>query len=267
MGPQNGLAVLVRCPTGHPYWGLSRRHYVGSARSPRTVGGIFAGRDASPIRRRLRAWRGVTTARLPSCTTATPGSSSRSRCAFCRIAQTPKTSCRRCSRRSGRRQAVTTPTRGAVAAWMLTMARSRAIDRLRSRSSRPETASDARVVEDVPDATARQDLQLLSAEQVESLQGALNELPVGAARGARARILRGAHSRGNRRPAVRAARHGEDADSPGRDQAARIAGAVTTNDGRRSETTSARSWSRRSFKDSRRRCRRWILRPSCVRAC
>ena len=30
----------------------------------------------------------------------------------------------------------------------------------------------------MPDATARQDLQLLSAEQVESLQGALNELPV-----------------------------------------------------------------------------------------
>ena len=69
-------------------------------------------------------------------------------------------------------------TRGAVAAWMLTMARSRAIDRLRSRSSRPETASEARIVEDVPDAAARQDLQLLSAEQVETLQGALNELPV-----------------------------------------------------------------------------------------
>ena len=68
-------------------------------------------------------------------------------------------------------------TRGAVAAWMLTMARSRAIDRLRSRSSRPETAAEARVVEDVPDSTARQDLQLLTAEQVKSLQGALKELP------------------------------------------------------------------------------------------
>ena len=43
---------------------------------------------------------------------------------------------------------------------------------------RPETVSDARVVEEVPDATARQDLQLLSAEQVESLQDALNVLPV-----------------------------------------------------------------------------------------
>lgn len=68
--------------------------------------------------------------------------------------------------------------RGEVAAWMLMMARTRAIDRLRSRSLRPETASEARVVEEVPDATARQDLQLLSAEQVESLQDALSALPV-----------------------------------------------------------------------------------------
>ena len=68
-------------------------------------------------------------------------------------------------------------TRGAVAAWMLTMARSRAIDKLRSRGARPEIASEARIVEDVPDAAVRQDLQLLSAEQVETLKGALNELP------------------------------------------------------------------------------------------
>jgi RNA polymerase sigma-70 factor, ECF subfamily len=68
-------------------------------------------------------------------------------------------------------------TRGAVAAWMLTMARSRAIDRLRSRNSRPETPSETRIVEDLPDTAPRQDLDLLSAEQVEILQRALNELP------------------------------------------------------------------------------------------
>jgi RNA polymerase sigma-70 factor (ECF subfamily) len=67
--------------------------------------------------------------------------------------------------------------RGAVAAWMLTMARSRAIDRLRSRNSRPETASEARVVEELPDAAVRQDLQLLSAEQIRNLKAALNALP------------------------------------------------------------------------------------------
>jgi RNA polymerase sigma-70 factor, ECF subfamily len=69
-------------------------------------------------------------------------------------------------------------TRGAVAAWMLTMARSRAIDRLRSRNSRPETPSETRIVEDLPDTAPRQDLDLLSAEQVEILQRALNELPI-----------------------------------------------------------------------------------------
>lgn len=67
--------------------------------------------------------------------------------------------------------------RGAVAAWLLMMARSRAIDRLRSRRSRPETASDAAVVERMPDAAVRQDLQLLSSEQVELVKSALNGLP------------------------------------------------------------------------------------------
>jgi RNA polymerase sigma-70 factor (ECF subfamily) len=67
--------------------------------------------------------------------------------------------------------------RGAVAAWMLTMTRSRAIDRLRSRSSRPETASETRVVDEVADTAVRQDVQLLSTEQVETLKDALSELP------------------------------------------------------------------------------------------
>ena len=67
--------------------------------------------------------------------------------------------------------------RGAVAAWLLMMARSRAIDRLRARRSRPETASDAETVERMPDAAVRQDLQLLSSEQVEMLKTALNGLP------------------------------------------------------------------------------------------
>ena len=67
--------------------------------------------------------------------------------------------------------------RGAVAAWLLMMARSRAIDRLRARRSRPETASDAEAVERMPDAAVRQDLQLLSSEQVGMLKTALNGLP------------------------------------------------------------------------------------------
>jgi RNA polymerase sigma-70 factor (ECF subfamily) len=69
------------------------------------------------------------------------------------------------------------PGRGAVAAWMLTMARSRAIDRLRARRARPEAAAEENAAESMPDSAARQDLELLSAEQVARLRRALEELP------------------------------------------------------------------------------------------
>ena len=69
------------------------------------------------------------------------------------------------------------PSRGAVAAWILTLARSRAIDRLRARRARPEAAAEPGAAERVPDAAANQDLELLSAEQVLRLQRALEGLP------------------------------------------------------------------------------------------
>ena len=67
--------------------------------------------------------------------------------------------------------------RGAVAAWMLMMTRSRAIDRLRARRARPEAAGGARAAETVPDEAIPQDLQMLSMEQVAHLRDALNALP------------------------------------------------------------------------------------------
>jgi RNA polymerase sigma-70 factor (ECF subfamily) len=67
--------------------------------------------------------------------------------------------------------------RGAVAAWILMLARSRAIDRLRARRARPETAAAADHAESVVDLAAAQDVELLSAEQVARLQRALAELP------------------------------------------------------------------------------------------
>jgi RNA polymerase sigma-70 factor (ECF subfamily) len=67
--------------------------------------------------------------------------------------------------------------RGAVAAWMLTLTRSRAIDKLRAKRARPEAATEADAAERVMDFAATQDLELLSAEQVTRLQRALNELP------------------------------------------------------------------------------------------
>ena len=69
------------------------------------------------------------------------------------------------------------PSRGAVAAWMVMLTRSRAIDRLRAKRARPDAAADASAAESVVDLTAAQDLELLSAEQVTRLQRALVELP------------------------------------------------------------------------------------------
>ena len=67
--------------------------------------------------------------------------------------------------------------RGSVAAWMLMLTRSRAIDKLRAKRSRPESAGDAHAAEAVVDLAAAQDLELLSAEQMARLQQALKELP------------------------------------------------------------------------------------------
>jgi RNA polymerase sigma-70 factor, ECF subfamily len=68
--------------------------------------------------------------------------------------------------------------RGAVGAWLLTVARSRAIDRLRARRVRPDLAAPGKIVRDVLDPALLQDAQLLTAEQVERLRGALGELPM-----------------------------------------------------------------------------------------
>jgi RNA polymerase sigma-70 factor (ECF subfamily) len=75
--------------------------------------------------------------------------------------------------------------RGAPAAWLLTMARSRAIDRLRALRVRPErtgrpSPADGRALGDsshVPDSGALPDAQLLSAEQVARVRKALSDLP------------------------------------------------------------------------------------------
>ena len=68
--------------------------------------------------------------------------------------------------------------RGTVSAWLLMLARSRAIDRLRSKRSRPDLgAGDDGVVADVPDTGATPDRQLLSDEQVSRVRIALSDLP------------------------------------------------------------------------------------------
>jgi RNA polymerase sigma-70 factor (ECF subfamily) len=68
--------------------------------------------------------------------------------------------------------------RGAVGAWLFTLARSRAIDCLRARRARPERSADDRQAGNIADAGALPDLQMLSTEQVQRVRAALGELPV-----------------------------------------------------------------------------------------
>jgi len=68
--------------------------------------------------------------------------------------------------------------RGAVAAWLFTLARSRAIDRLRARRARPVGVSDDRVTDQLVDAGPPVDSLLLSSEQVARVRAALDELPL-----------------------------------------------------------------------------------------
>ncbi len=69
--------------------------------------------------------------------------------------------------------------RGAVGAWLLTIARSRAIDRLRARRARPErTTADERELGALRDPLPSQDLLLVSHEQAARVRTALERLPL-----------------------------------------------------------------------------------------
>ena len=69
--------------------------------------------------------------------------------------------------------------RGAVGAWLLMMARTRAIDRLRARRARPgpETVEDDRML-DLAAATPDAAMEMISAEQARLVRQALNGLPL-----------------------------------------------------------------------------------------
>ena len=72
------------------------------------------------------------------------------------------------------------PSRGAVAAWLLIMARTRAIDRLRARRARPEgkIVEDEQAVALLPASGPDAAMALLDAEQVRRVQRALAGLPL-----------------------------------------------------------------------------------------
>ena len=68
--------------------------------------------------------------------------------------------------------------RGVVAAWLLTLSRSRAIDRLRARRAREDRTAADGAVADLKVEMPAPDLQLLSREQVARVRTALDELPL-----------------------------------------------------------------------------------------
>jgi RNA polymerase sigma-70 factor, ECF subfamily len=69
--------------------------------------------------------------------------------------------------------------RGAVGAWLLTIARSRAIDRLRARRARPDAAADTdHVLLSFPDRGRQQDEAVLTEQRVSRMRQALADLPL-----------------------------------------------------------------------------------------
>jgi RNA polymerase sigma-70 factor (ECF subfamily) len=71
-----------------------------------------------------------------------------------------------------------TPTRGVVAAWLLTLARSRAIDRLRARRARESQSAGEPATSQAVDSAPPIEWQFLSTEQTRLLRAALERLPI-----------------------------------------------------------------------------------------
>jgi len=69
------------------------------------------------------------------------------------------------------------PSRGVVAAWLVTLARSRAIDRLRARRARPEEGAGEDASARVADSGPPIEWQYLSSEQLRLVRAALERLP------------------------------------------------------------------------------------------
>jgi len=67
--------------------------------------------------------------------------------------------------------------RGTVIGWLVTLTRSRAIDRLRRGRLQPQTLDDESAAQAVPDVAVAADVQLVTAEQASEVRAALEALP------------------------------------------------------------------------------------------
>jgi RNA polymerase sigma-70 factor, ECF subfamily len=67
--------------------------------------------------------------------------------------------------------------RGTVIGWLVTLTRSRALDRLRRGRARPQAADDDAAAQDLPDTAPPIDLALVSAQQAGAVRAALDALP------------------------------------------------------------------------------------------
>jgi RNA polymerase sigma-70 factor (ECF subfamily) len=67
--------------------------------------------------------------------------------------------------------------RGTVVGWLVTLTRSRALDRLRRGRVRPRPAPDDALAREVPDSSPGVDLALVSEEQAAAVRAALEALP------------------------------------------------------------------------------------------
>ena len=121
--------------------------------------------------------------------------------------------------------------RGSVRSWTLGIVRNRAIDALRRQAGKaPKLDLDDELTLENSAAPELTDSEAIRRETARRVRGALRELPAGAVRGDRPRLLRGLHPLGDRPDAEHAAgyRQGPDAAGAGEDPGQPRRGDVAT---------------------------------------
>ncbi|ERR1017187_2636981 len=112
--------------------------------------------------------------------------------------------------------------RGSAAAWIVVLARSRAMDRRRSRAARMRTAVKVEELHDVISRQPSPESLAIASQSSRIVMHALSGGPFRTAPGSGVSFLWGIEPFGNRRQVGRAVGDGENANPPGSRQASRI---------------------------------------------